>query len=33
MKIKKINKPWGHEILIEINKKYMFKELFMKKKS
>ena len=31
MKMKKISKPWGHEILIEMNKKYMFKELFMKK--
>ena len=31
MKNKKINKPWGYEILIEKNKKYMFKELFMKK--
>ena len=31
MKMKKISKPWGHEILIEMNKKYMFKKLFMKK--
>ena len=28
---KKINKPWGYEELIEFNKKYMFKKLFMKK--
>ena len=27
----KINKPWGYEELIEFNKKYMFKKLFMKK--
>lgn len=27
----KIKKPWGHEELIEFNKKYMFKKLFMKK--
>ena len=27
----KINKPWGFEELIEINKKYMFKKLYMKK--
>ena len=31
MKPVKIKKPWGHEILIEKNKKYMFKELFMKR--
>ena len=31
MKQKKINKPWGYEILIEKNKKYMLKKLFMKK--
>tara|TARA_A100001015_G_C15018430_1_gene726716 strand:+ start:1094 stop:1447 length:354 start_codon:yes stop_codon:yes gene_type:complete len=31
MKLKKINKPWGYELLIEKNKKYMFKKLFMKK--
>ncbi len=31
MKSKKINKPWGYELLIEKNKKYMFKKLFMKK--
>ena len=31
MKPKKINKPWGYELLIEKNKKYMFKKLFMKK--
>lgn len=29
--MKKINKPWGHEILIEKNKHYMFKELKMNK--
>ena len=28
---KKINKPWGFELLLEKNKKYMFKKLFMKK--
>ena len=28
---KKIIKPWGHEEVIEINKKYMFKKLYMKK--
>lgn len=31
MTVKKINKPWGYELLIEKNKKYMFKKLFMKK--
>ena len=31
MKSKKIIKPWGCELLIEKNKKYMFKKLFMKK--
>jgi len=31
MKSKKILKPWGYELLIEKNKKYMFKLLFMKK--
>ncbi len=31
MKIKKIKKPWGYELLIEKNKKYMFKKLFMKR--
>lgn len=31
MKAKKILKPWGYELLIEKNKKYMFKKLFMKK--
>ena len=31
MKSKKINKPWGYELLIEKNKKYMFKKLYMKK--
>lgn len=25
-----INKPWGHEILLEKNKKFMFKQLYMK---
>ena len=29
--MKKIIKPWGHEKLLEINKKFMVKELFMKK--
>jgi mannose-6-phosphate isomerase-like protein (cupin superfamily) len=28
---KKIKKPWGYEVLIEKNTKYMFKKLFMKK--
>ena len=28
---KKINKPWGNEELIELNKSYCFKKLFMKK--
>jgi mannose-6-phosphate isomerase-like protein (cupin superfamily) len=28
---KKIKKPWGYELLIEKNNKYMFKKLFMKK--
>lgn len=32
MKQKKIFKPWGYELLIEKNNKYMFKKLFMKKK-
>ena len=31
MKSKKIIKPWGYEVLIEKNNKYMFKKLFMKK--
>jgi mannose-6-phosphate isomerase len=31
MKKKKINKPWGYELLIEKNMKYMMKKLFMKK--
>lgn len=31
MKKIKISKPWGYELLIEKNKKYMFKKLFMKK--
>jgi mannose-6-phosphate isomerase len=31
MKFFKIKKPWGYEILLEKNKKYMFKKLFMKK--
>ena len=26
-----IKKPWGYEEVIEINKKFMFKKLFMKK--
>lgn len=29
--LKKIKKPWGYEILIEKNKNYMFKKLYMKK--
>ena len=29
--MKKILKPWGSEEIIEINNKYMFKKLFMKK--
>ena len=28
---KNINKPWGYEYLIEVNKNFMFKKLFMKK--
>jgi mannose-6-phosphate isomerase-like protein (cupin superfamily) len=28
--MKKIDKPWGYEKLIEHNSKYVFKELFMK---
>ena len=28
---KKIIKPWGYEILLEKNRKYIFKKLFMKK--
>jgi mannose-6-phosphate isomerase len=28
---RKIIKPWGYEILLEKNSKYMFKKLFMKK--
>ena len=31
MRSKKIIKPWGYELLIEKNNKYMFKKLFMKK--
>ena len=31
MKPKLIKKPWGFELLIEKNRKYMFKKLFMKK--
>ena len=29
--MKKIIKPWGHEKLLEVNTKFMVKELFMKK--
>ena len=29
--LKKIKKPWGSEEILEINKKFMFKRLFMKK--
>ncbi len=29
--MKKIIKPWGFEQIIEINKKYLLKKLFMKK--
>ena len=29
--LKKINKPWGYEEILEVNKKFMFKKLFMKK--
>ena len=28
----KINKPWGYEQIISVNKKYVMKKLFMKKK-
>ena len=31
MTTKRINKPWGYELLIEKNNNYMFKKLFMKK--
>lgn len=31
MKINKIEKPWGHEELLEINNNYVVKRLFMKK--
>ena len=27
----KIEKPWGYEVILEKNKKYMLKKLFMKK--
>tara|TARA_B100001175_G_scaffold132422_1_gene112560 strand:- start:10121 stop:10465 length:345 start_codon:yes stop_codon:yes gene_type:complete len=29
--MKKIIKPWGYEQIIEINKKYLLKKLYMKK--
>ena len=29
--MKVINKPWGSETVIEINKKYLLKKLYMKK--
>ncbi len=29
--IKKITKPWGYELLLEKNKKYVLKKLYMKK--
>lgn len=32
MKKKFTKKPWGYEILLEINDNFMFKKLFMKKK-
>jgi mannose-6-phosphate isomerase-like protein (cupin superfamily) len=28
---KVIKKPWGKEVFLEVNKKYMFKKLYMKK--
>ncbi len=31
MEINKIEKPWGHEELLEINNNYVVKRLFMKK--
>ena len=31
MKYKKFIKPWGYELLLEKNKNYMLKKLFMKK--
>ena len=31
MKNKLIKKPWGSEELLELNKKYCLKKLFMKK--
>ena len=30
-RIPKINKPWGYELLLEKNKVYVLKKLFMKK--
>ena len=30
-RILKINKPWGYELLLEKNKVYVLKKLFMKK--
>lgn len=29
--IKNIKKPWGKEVLLEINNKFMFKKLYMNK--
>lgn len=29
--MKTIKKPWGHELILENNKKYLFKKLYMKK--
>jgi mannose-6-phosphate isomerase-like protein (cupin superfamily) len=26
-----IKKPWGKEVFLEVNKKYMFKKIYMKK--
>ena len=31
MRSNKINKPWGYEVILEKNKFFMFKKLFMKK--
>tara|TARA_S200000501_G_C20464945_1_gene586813 strand:- start:217 stop:549 length:333 start_codon:yes stop_codon:yes gene_type:complete len=31
--MKIVKKPWGHEIIIENNKKYLFKKLYMNKGS
>ena len=30
--MKKVNKPWGSEEIIELNKKFCVKKIYMKKK-